>query len=610
MRGILTILALAVSSMLPGPALAFPWISIGFGDGGCGERGGAVIEPPPALRRGGDPGGPPRPPPPPRAPTAQERLDAYERQQDEDKRARDDAAEARRQKVLSRQYDDYVRRLPDYITYNDKLPLRGEELQKVWKETLSASRAQVDTQMTALAALGAAGHAAATGSDTLVKSLRAAVEGHNALVEAQRLDDLTHANDGAPAPPSMPPPPPRYSYDELKARNATPSHFATQTGTPEHERLMDAHDYHAWATQRVAKFKTRGDERQQVLRISDSILGAADSYYAQGDVSTGNVLVSTASSAADFATMPATAFADPTINLRETERLMDAAELSLVSNTSHRVERASHLALARMAIDEAEMQFSNGEAGAGEDILASVRDVIADVFSYENMRDKVSSSSTFLAGVIHGAAGGLLPGQPLEGYERAWAVGQLVGGGLGLLGNLGTAAGIISANLGAGGLAVASGGVLAPLAAVVAGESAVIAAASASLGAGQLAQMEAALDALTKPVRMESSGEAPGDGAGGHPPRAAVDIARAGGKHAGQLEQFMKQTPDQLQKTIRSFDKQIARHESWIADPASKVKDFSSLRLEHQENLIHHWQQDILRHKELKSIAESVLERL
>jgi hypothetical protein len=92
--------------------------------------------------------------------------------------------------------------------------------------------------------------------------------------------------------------------------------------------------------------------------------------------------------------------------------------------------------------------------------------------------------------------------------------------------------------------------------------------------------------------------------------KGATQIAQEGGRHAGQLQQFLKQTPDQLQRTIRSFDKQIAKHEGWIADPASKVPNFSQLRPEHQQNLIHHWKQDIARHQELRSTAQDVLKGL
>ncbi len=92
--------------------------------------------------------------------------------------------------------------------------------------------------------------------------------------------------------------------------------------------------------------------------------------------------------------------------------------------------------------------------------------------------------------------------------------------------------------------------------------------------------------------------------------KSATEVALEGGKHAGQLKQFMKQTPEQLQKTIKTFDKQIAKHEEWIRDPVSKVGNFNELRPEHQKNLVRHWQQDIARHKELKSIAQDVLKGL
>ena len=77
-----------------------------------------------------------------------------------------------------------------------------------------------------------------------------------------------------------------------------------------------------------------------------------------------------------------------------------------------------------------------------------------------------------------------------------------------------------------------------------------------------------------------------------------------------ELKQLMKQIPQQLQKTIKSFDKQIAMYQGWIKNPVSKVKNFNSLAPKHQSNLIHHWQQDILGHQELRNIATDVLKGL
>ena len=90
----------------------------------------------------------------------------------------------------------------------------------------------------------------------------------------------------------------------------------------------------------------------------------------------------------------------------------------------------------------------------------------------------------------------------------------------------------------------------------------------------------------------------------------ATRTALEGGKHAGQLKQFLKQSPKQLRKSIKSFDNQISKHEGWIKDPTSKIKNFNSLRPQQQQNLIHHWRQDVLRHQQLKAIAKDVLKGL
>ena len=39
------------------------------------------------------------------------------------------------------------------------------------------------------------------------------------------------------------------------------------------------------------------------------------------------------------------------------------------------------------------------------------------------------------------------------------------------------------------------------------------------------------------------------------------------------------------------------------------LKICEGLKKTHQNNIIHHWQQDIIRHQELKSIAEELLRR-
>lgn len=84
------------------------------------------------------------------------------------------------------------------------------------------------------------------------------------------------------------------------------------------------------------------------------------------------------------------------------------------------------------------------------------------------------------------------------------------------------------------------------------------------------------------------------------------ETASSGGRHSGQLRQFQSQSSKQLEKSIRSFEKNIIKHENWIQDPSSKVKNWHSFSSDHQKNLIHHWREDIARAKELRELAQEV----
>jgi hypothetical protein len=78
-------------------------------------------------------------------------------------------------------------------------------------------------------------------------------------------------------------------------------------------------------------------------------------------------------------------------------------------------------------------------------------------------------------------------------------------------------------------------------------------------------------------------------------------------KFPKQLEQAQRLTSKQLKKSISSYSKQIARHKNYLRNPSSHVKNWKSLPLRHQRNLIYHWKQDIMRHEAYKKIAEGVL---
>jgi hypothetical protein len=89
--------------------------------------------------------------------------------------------------------------------------------------------------------------------------------------------------------------------------------------------------------------------------------------------------------------------------------------------------------------------------------------------------------------------------------------------------------------------------------------------------------------------------------------KSIYDIAKQGGRHLGQYKEFMKQTPEQLQKSIRSFDKQSKKHKNWINNPTSIVKNWNQLTLKHKQDLIYHWNKYIKRDEEFNEIAQTIL---
>ena len=76
-----------------------------------------------------------------------------------------------------------------------------------------------------------------------------------------------------------------------------------------------------------------------------------------------------------------------------------------------------------------------------------------------------------------------------------------------------------------------------------------------------------------------------------------------------QVELCQRQSMKELQKTIKSHNKQIAFHKDKLLNPQKYVENWNNLAKDYQNNLIHHWNEDISRHEYFKKIAEVVLNR-
>jgi hypothetical protein len=80
-----------------------------------------------------------------------------------------------------------------------------------------------------------------------------------------------------------------------------------------------------------------------------------------------------------------------------------------------------------------------------------------------------------------------------------------------------------------------------------------------------------------------------------------------GGKHHGWYLQQQKLTTEQLEAGITSFERQIAKHTGWIANPLTKTSDFYSFDLLRQQALVIGWSQDIQRHRDCIAILRGVI---
>ncbi len=75
----------------------------------------------------------------------------------------------------------------------------------------------------------------------------------------------------------------------------------------------------------------------------------------------------------------------------------------------------------------------------------------------------------------------------------------------------------------------------------------------------------------------------------------AYQVAKEGGKHSNFYTQYITKSSEEIQRGIRSIEKQIAEHEDKIANPQKYIEDFSKLDPRQQEAPINrNWPSDIV----------------
>jgi hypothetical protein len=123
---------------------------------------------------------------------------------------------------------------------------------------------------------------------------------------------------------------------------------------------------------------------------------------------------------------------------------------------------------------------------------------------------------------------------------------------------------------------------------------------------------EKVIDGSTDPLyRLQRVGEIYRSGTGATLPTvtSAYETAKSGGKYHGWYLQQLNLSDAELEKGIKSFERQIRKHRGWIDDPTSKTPDFFSLHPAQQVHLIEvKWPQDIRRQQDSIEILRGILE--
>ena len=87
----------------------------------------------------------------------------------------------------------------------------------------------------------------------------------------------------------------------------------------------------------------------------------------------------------------------------------------------------------------------------------------------------------------------------------------------------------------------------------------------------------------------------------------AYATARAGGRHAGLLRTYERKSTAEIQRALRSYERQVELHRQKLHSPEQFVQDWGTLRSHVQSGLLRHWQEDMVRNEELAEIMRGLL---
>jgi len=90
--------------------------------------------------------------------------------------------------------------------------------------------------------------------------------------------------------------------------------------------------------------------------------------------------------------------------------------------------------------------------------------------------------------------------------------------------------------------------------------------------------------------------------------KSAYEIAKAGGRHAGLLRTYWRKSVTEIQRALRSYEKQVALHQQKVSSPENFVKNWGKKSSRTQQGLLQHWQEDLIRNRELAEVMQGILQ--
>ncbi len=90
--------------------------------------------------------------------------------------------------------------------------------------------------------------------------------------------------------------------------------------------------------------------------------------------------------------------------------------------------------------------------------------------------------------------------------------------------------------------------------------------------------------------------------------QSAYEVARTGGRHAGLLRTYQRKSTPEIQRALRSYERQVDLHRQKVSGPGKFVKDWAKKSLHTQQGLLRHWQEDLARNQELADVMRGILQ--